>query len=90
MNQEVAHMLEHAMTAADLIAELRNFDPQAKVVLASDYGDRAHTQQAIPVESVDEIGQSRLKPSAYSQSGVAIGEDVGEPGNEAVAVLNLY
>ena len=90
MNHEVAHMLERAMTVTDLIAELRHFDPKANVVLASDYGDRGHTQQALPVESVDEIDQERLRPSAYSHSGVAIVGDADQSGNEAVVVLNLY
>lgn len=68
------HTLQRGMTVADLIEELEQFDPEAKVVFACDYGDIIHTQQALPVTTADELDPDteRIARSAYSQSGIAV------------------
>ena len=65
--------LRSAMTVADLIAELQTFPDDALVCFACDYGDICHTQQCLPIESIDELGPDDfLAESAYSNSGIAI------------------
>lgn len=74
MDREVAHMLEEAMTARQLIDEIKEQCPDldARVVLCADYGDYHHTTQALPVGSIKVIDSSRLAESGYSHSHVAI------------------
>jgi hypothetical protein len=79
------HTLKTGMTVADLIEELSQFDEDAIVVFACDYGDIVHTQQALPVTSAAEIDtdEERVVRSAYSNSGLAVEEverdEDGEP-----------
>lgn len=62
-----------AMTVADLIEELKQYDGDALVVFGADYGDMGHTEQALPVQSVDMIADEELERcEGYSRSGVAI------------------
>ena len=69
--------LEKCMTVGDLRAMLEDFDNDSKVLLTSDYGDYHHTEQALPIESVELLDEDPfrcLATSGYSQSGVAIQE----------------
>ena len=66
----VERTLEKAMTVADLIAELQGLAQDAAVLFVTDYGDYGHTQQALPLQSVD-MGDGKLVESAYSRSDVA-------------------
>ena len=77
--------LRNACTVADLIAELESMDQDAIVLFACDYGDYHHTQQALPVASVQELSDEEvLVESAYSRSGLAI-EEVGATAGTARA-----
>lgn len=85
-----------ALTVRDLISELKTQDPDAYVVFESDYGDRGHTMQALPVETVDCLSNEEyLKETAYSKSGIGIYEakdpedmpDADDP--EAIKVVVL-
>jgi hypothetical protein len=60
------------ITVGELIALLEDQDPNASVILSADYGDRAHTQQALPIRG--EVEATQIVTSAYSDSGFAIGE----------------
>jgi hypothetical protein len=54
-------------------------------VFACDYGDICHTQQALPVSSVEELDpdEERVAASAYSQSGLAVEEVERDEDDEA-------
>jgi hypothetical protein len=70
---DVQRILERGMTVADLIEELKTFEPDARVVFTCDYGDMCHTQQALPVESINRVKEyQRIEESAYSKSGIAL------------------
>lgn len=92
---QVQRVLKRCMTVAELIAELQGYDEDAKVVFACDYGDHCHTEQALMVRSVDGIDAGEeLRPSAYSQSGIAVGrveddedEVSDDPINPGVIIL---
>ena len=75
-------LTRNALQVRDLIQELEQMDRDAYVVFQSDYGDHTHTQQALFVESVDELDtadQALYDSPGYSRSGVAIRErDEGE------------
>jgi hypothetical protein len=62
----------NAMSVSALIAELEGMPEDAIVVFGTDYGDYHHTEQALPVCSVDELPSGSLVESAYSRSQVAI------------------
>ena len=69
------HKIGHSLTVKELRDELENFPDDAVVLIVSDYGDHCHTQQAQPIESIDELGCSEvLEESAYSHSGIALRE----------------
>ena len=71
---KIQRKLQCGLTVGELIDELRNYDNEAKVVFACDYGDHCHTQQALPVVTVDEYPIDVLEESAYSHSGVSFRE----------------
>lgn len=71
------------ITAAQLIAELEGIPPDAKVVFASDYGDRCGTQQVHFLRGY--IERVTIKESGYSDSGYAVDED-GD-GEESVYLI---
>lgn len=67
--------LKNAMTVKDLIAELELMDPDAVVLFVTNFGDYHRTQQALPIESVDEMDETEfLRETPYSDSGLAIDE----------------
>ena len=67
-------ILERAMTVAELIEALQDFEPGARVVFESNYGDRGHSMQALLVKQVDEVDYLDIAKSAYSASGLVIAE----------------
>lgn len=69
----IGRRLRKALTVSELIDELRCFPPDATVVFGTDYGDHCHTEQALPVTTIDELdAREVLTESGYSKSGVAI------------------
>jgi hypothetical protein len=52
-----------------------NFDPDARVVFACDYGDISSTQQALFVQDAIEVDERDFEESGYSHSGIAFVED---------------
>ena len=71
-NEYTQDALDRAITVQELIEELRNMPEDAKVFFTADYGDHCHTDQALPVRSLDEHDSSALSDSGYSQSRVEI------------------
>lgn len=87
--------LTRGMTVADLIRELETFPEDAIVCFTCDYGDYHHTEQCLPVETVDEVQCDEvLVESAYSRSGLAIQhidyeeQDEEHPGWNVVVLRN--
>lgn len=78
--EKLAHILERGMTVEDLIYELKGYPPGTRVVFACDYGDHCHTDQALPIATVEALypDEHQLYISGYSQSEVAIRE-LNEP-----------
>ena len=72
--REKQENLNRAMTVEELMGDLQNMPPEAKVVFVCNYGDYHRTQQALPVQSVDEESSLNLVDSAYSQSRMALEE----------------
>lgn len=66
------------MTVRELIDALESEDENALVYFVCDYGDHHHTQQALPVKTV-ESGHT-LEKSAYSRSGLAL-KDIDHDGD---------
>lgn len=84
MRSEIKNLLSSALTVRELIEYLENCDQDAPVLISSDYGDRGNTEQvtALTGENVTEADQlGGLYTTAYSSSGVAVGEDGEEEGN---------
>lgn len=75
---EVERVLDRCMTAKQLIGQLEDLDPDARVFFVCDYGDYHRTQQALPVEEVIGTDSSALRSTAYSGSGVCMIEDDGK------------
>ena len=67
---KIRRSLESGLTVAELIDELKSFDGDARVLFVCDYGDYHHTQQALPIATVDENDTRSLLESAYSRSGI--------------------
>lgn len=65
------------ITAQELMEALEDIPSHAKVAFTSDYGDRHHTEQIIPITG--EMNPHAIRESAYSESGLALdgeGNDV--------------
>lgn len=60
------------ITVGDLIDTLKDIDPNTPIAIVSDYGDRSHTQQACPIDSIDFENNAHLYETGYSQSRLAI------------------
>jgi hypothetical protein len=65
-------MALQSIRVKDLIELLQDQDEGALVVFGVDYGDRSHTEQAIPLRG--EVEDVQVTESAYSSSGYAIAE----------------
>ena len=76
------HILERSFTVQQLIDELENQDPDARVLFVCNYGDYHRTQQALTLDNTEEYDASSLRTSGYSQSGLALIEESGEPDEE--------
>ncbi len=72
------------MTVAELIDALGDCDPDAVVVMLSDYGDYSHTMQALPIKECDGItgDQVVVEEPGYSHSGLALVESDGRDEDE--------
>lgn len=72
------------MTVAELIDALSDCDPDAVVVMISDYGDYHHTQQALTIKDCDGItcDQVIVEEPGYSRSGLALVESDGSDDDE--------
>ncbi len=90
---EIQHILDRALTVRDLIQQLEDMPPDARVVIEMDYGDRQHTMQALPVQEAAQLEHDQpIYATAYSHSGIAIGEPDpngrGEFGLDVVILRN--
>ncbi|WP_370242830.1 hypothetical protein [Marisediminitalea sp.] len=74
------------MTVGELISELQNFDEDLPVVANVNYGDRARTQQAIPIT---ELGHAFCVDSSYSESGYAVKDTSDDEPENNVVSLNF-
>jgi hypothetical protein len=63
-------MTLRTITVGDLIDLLKNEDENALVIFGADYGDRSHTEQALPLKG--ECETVNVKETGYSNSGFAI------------------
>lgn len=61
-----------SMTVAELRSSLEEFDDDAVVLFASNYGDHSNTQQ---VSGIEELKETPIVESAYSESGWALPYD---------------
>jgi hypothetical protein len=78
MEMEYLPKLENCMTVADLIEELKNFDPEMRVAFSYNYGDYGRTQVVHCVRNADE---ERVRDNAYTRS-LALIDDKDEGGSE--------
>jgi len=72
---DIQNKIRRAMTVGDLRRQLENFDDETLVLFACNYGDYHNTQQALPVEEIEEMGADDLETSAYSQSGLTLARE---------------
>lgn len=71
-------LINDGLTVRDLIERLQECDQNAVVVFTCDYGDYNHTQQALPVGSVETMdGSKKIAESAYSRSGLSLEDQDG-------------
>ena len=64
-----------AIKVKDLMAILKDENPDAHVVFRCDYGDIGHTQQALCIAHVNNTSSEGLEETAYSSSGIALTDD---------------
>jgi hypothetical protein len=65
--------LQNAMTVGQLRKELEGLPDDAVVLYVCDYGDHCHTQQALPISEIADLGcDERIEESAYSSSGLCL------------------
>jgi len=69
-------IMKKSITVKELIRLLENYDEDAQVILASDYGDRVHTQQVHFIDS--DIKEVAIGDSAYSNSGFRVLDEEDE------------
>lgn len=64
----------NTITVGQLKQMLDDFNDDAKIVFADDYGDYCHTTQALTIQSVYSLKRDgqKLEKTAYSKSGYAI------------------
>lgn len=63
-----------SMTVRELVELLQGADQDRKVLFSSNYGDRARTQQALPVRG--ELETVQVYKTAYSESGFAVADEL--------------
>ena len=80
--------MNKTITVRQLIERLRDEDQDARVVFASDYGDRGNTQQVHFLDG--DIEEGFIERSAYSDSGWALADyDGDKPDDDSEQVLVL-
>ena len=81
--------LRGSMTVAELRHALADLPDDAIVALASDYGDRSHTTQLLPVEMVKPVSEAWVTESAYSDSRLRLrsGDEFEDGGGDHVVVV---
>lgn len=90
---QVQHVIENAMTGRQIIEAIESYgDLDVPMFFVCDYGDRYHTQQALPITEIVDAERKHLVESGYSSSGIALREDEGsdetdEPDDEQGCVL---
>jgi hypothetical protein len=72
-----------SITVAELIELLQGESPDSQVIFSTDYGDRCHTPQALPIEGMLEL--VTIRESAYSTSRYAIAEPDGDEPDDSAA-----
>ena len=77
MNREVKNIIDTGMTVSQMMEMLGEMQQDAIVFFSCNYGDHSRTQQALPIESIEESEVKYLYDTAYSQSGIALREDQG-------------
>lgn len=76
---DVEQAIDSCLTVRHLIEKLQALDDHdARVFFVTDYGDHAHTQQALPVQEIDEAETGDLVPTHYSQSQTKLVENEEE------------
>lgn len=88
----IQRKLDTALTAEELIDELRSHPPKSRVVFACSYGDHGNTEQILPVATVDEVYDDLIVyETRYSNSGLAVRESTedDEPQELDVVVLRM-
>jgi hypothetical protein len=88
--QTIDRKVKNALTVGELITELQGYPEDAPVLFVTDYGDHCHTQQALPIEAIEEWPISTIGTSGYSHSGIAFNEpdEDEEPDDGEVAEFN--
>lgn len=79
MDHEIEETLCRSYTVRHLIEALEDMDPDARVLITCNYGDYHRTQQALPIEGIEEHETDVLHESGYSQSGLAFSDPNAEP-----------
>ena len=76
-NIDTVGMIERSavMTVRDLREMLDGFEDNAPVFVQTDYGDHCHTQQLLPIETVEDTNENGIEKTAYSISGIARRDD---------------
>lgn len=67
----INNAIQNGLTVSDLMDTLKGMDDDAIVLFVCDYGDHCHTQQALPINDVEQSDTMNLYSSAYSKSGIA-------------------
>lgn len=71
MSDAIRRLLENTMTVGQVKRMLGN-DDNRPVIFTADYGDRGHTEQALPVNEIIDAESTDLRETPYSHSDVAI------------------
>lgn len=76
--ENIKNILQTGMTVAQLIEALQRCPSKAVVCFRSGYGDYHDTQQALPIEDIEEITSNHMEESGYSYSGISLKMKDGE------------
>jgi len=77
--------IDEVISGLTALKRNRGLTGEEPVVVASNYGDRARTMQAV---TLDEIETGTLTETSYSDSGFAVNEDEPMYDDQLVVVLN--
>jgi len=76
------------ITKAALLEALEDLDDNDSIAVASDYGDRCHTQQLHRLKG--NIEEVKVRESAYSDSGFAVADEDGGELDDNEEPLTVY